>query len=956
MPPKRHFLDWQQPALLSAVAYLREKYAANRDWDLSGLIVVVPARRAGRRLLELLVFEARERRLRFSPPTLTTEGGLPEMLYRPKHAFADALTQDLAWAQALQRLPDERLKAIVPFPPGSDDSASWLKLGQILRVRHTELSADTLLFSDIVKFGPTLPNFPDGPRWEAMAAAQDIYLRTLDDLQLWDIQTARLVAIERQEFATEREILLLGTVDLTRTLRKILDQVADRVTALVVAPPSYADRFDGYGCVVPEAWQQAELPIRDEQILRVAGPADQADAVAKVLASYGGKYRSDQITLGVPDERLVPHLQRQLEQCAVPVRWVQGKRLPETEPYRLLQAVADFLREETTQSFAALVRHPDVFARLTAGPQESCVAYSVIDEMDRLAADYLVTRLAPRSWPHEVRRKIDQGTDFLHVVRAAEQLGQWIAPLRARPQRLSQWSQPILSVLQALYADHAENPNTLAALEEIQKALQTQMLLPERLDPKLAAAEAIAWTLAQLRPEAIAPPAQEEAIEMLGWFELMLDDAPALVLTTFNEGFVPESTGDSFLPNSIRKPLGLIDNDRRYARDAFYLSAILASRESVHLISARRDAEENPLAPSRLLFAADAQRVVDRARTFFKPLDDAPPRLPLIGAGLPVRKRSQLYVPRPQELAVLDRLRVTQFRDYLACPYRFYLRHVLELGAADDTCQELQANAFGNLIHKVLESFGASPAMHDCRNEDDIFEFLREELHRCVRQRYGDEHRLAALEIQVEQIRARLYRFARWQAKRTGQGWRIVFSETTEEETATDGKGGAAAQQQSRRDRDAEVLVDGVPIRLGGRIDRIDQNADGTLMIFDYKTGDGADPPERTHRRKKEWVDLQLPLYRHLARAWGFEGTMQLGYILIPKALEEIGDSVADWTADDLASADETMHEVVRRIRRAEFWPPAKPPDYPDDYMALCQDRRLGGRLFDEELSPEARS
>src|SRR4051812_4367742 len=128
--PQRVFLDWRRPALLAAVEYLRRTYgpsepksAAKRKnaaqwllgfeesspgvsgsaWDLSRLIVVVPGKRAGRRLLELLCFEARDHKLPFTPPTIITEGRLPEMLYAPKRPFADSLTQDLAWSQALRR-------------------------------------------------------------------------------------------------------------------------------------------------------------------------------------------------------------------------------------------------------------------------------------------------------------------------------------------------------------------------------------------------------------------------------------------------------------------------------------------------------------------------------------------------------------------------------------------------------------------------------------------------------------------------------------------------------------------------------------------------------------------------------------------------------------------------------------------------------------------------------------
>lgn len=987
--PQRVFLDWRRPALVSAVQWLRQSFgpassppakkrgsgqrqfsfdepvASPRGaaWDLSQVIVVVPGRRAGRRLLELLAFEAHDNKLQLTPPTITTEGRLPELLYVAKRPFADTLTQDLAWSHALRRLPPAHLKAIVPHPPEKGDETAWLKLGGMLRGRHTELAADTLTFEDVIKNGRTLASFPDAARWQAMSEAQRLYLSTLDELQLWDIQTARLKAIEFEEIKADQQIVLLGTADLNRTLRTMLDRVADRVIALLAAPESLAERFDSLGCVVPQQWRDKAISIRDEQIRRVDGPADQAEAVAQIMAGYAGRYRGDQITIGVPDEQLVPHLQRQLEQCAVPVRWVEGKRLPDTRPHRLLAAVAELLRSKTLRAFASLVRHPDIFGLLIPYREdvekpdaEAPVALTVLDELDRLQADYLVTRLNPKSWPKEVQRHIEQERDFANVVKAIERVNTLLAPLRVKPQPLALWSGPILEVLQAVYTDGCDDPHTLAALEKIRAPLQAQTALPKGLDPQLPAEDAIAWTLDQLQAEAIPPPASEEAVELLGWLELPLDDAPALIVTTFNEGFTPESTsGDSFLPNSLRTSLGLLDNDRRYARDAYAVSAILASRESVHLISARRDAEENPLVPSRLLFAAEPATVVARARRFFQPLVESPRRTPLIGAGLPAPGTSQIYVPRlPDDLEISPVLRVTQFKDYLACPYRFCLRHVLKLEEIDDTCEELAASAFGNLLHNVLEKFGAETPLRDSTKHEDIYDFLVEKLRLAAGVRYGDQDRLAAVDIQLEQMRARLKRFAIWQADHRASGWRIEYSETTTDKSAESTENVPAVSTD-----DAEIFVDGIPFLLRGRIDRIDQHEDSEqLCIFDYKTGDRADSPEQVHRKGaigggRQWIDLQLPLYRFLAEKWGYDtDNVRLGYITIPKSLDNIGAQLADWTQDDLAEADETMREVVRRIRNREFWPP-KQPTWPS-FTSICQGRRQGGPLIDEAVLEEA--
>ncbi len=1035
MSAKREFLDWQRPALLAAVAYLRRRYSsvpteaaspsiaapqpiprsnsrgkrrpapkyplqqgflfpeeplptrengevpqfveaapptpssleATHDstmpatWDMQRVIVVVPGRRAGRRLLELLAFEARDHGLAMVPPTITTEGRLPELLYSPKHPFAESLTQDLAWSHALRQLQPAQLPAIVPHPPTADDVEAWRRLGEVLRQRHTELAADTLTFEDVVTQGRKLAKFPDAARWEAMHAAQQIYLHTLDNLQLWDIQTARLKAIEFEEITTEHDLVLLGTVDLNRTLRRMLDRIASRVTALINAPPSLAERFDAYGCVIPERWVGCEIPIADDQLRRVNGAADQADAVADILASYAGQFRGDQITIGVPDEKLVPHLQRQLEQNGVPVRWVVGTTLPATAPFRLLEAISELLGSESTKAFAALVRHPDIFQRLTTGAPEERVEFALLEELDSLQADYLVTRIPPARWPAEVRRQLERQENFTNLARAITVIDKLTAALRKEPLPLSQWSQPILDLLQTMYGERAEEEHTVAALGKIRDCLQIHAMLPTPLDPILSAAEAIRWSLDQLRGETIPPPTNEEAVELLGWLELPLDDAPALIVTSLNEGFAPTSTaGDSFLPNSLRKSLGLLDDDRQYARDAYAASAMLAAKQSVHFISARRDSEENPLIPSRLLFAAPAEQVVQRSRTFFQPLPETPPRLPLVGAGIMAPERSQLFVPRPRgEIEIPSRLRVTQFKDYLACPYRFYLKNILGLQGPSEPGEELAANAFGNLLHQVLERFGAHAEMRDSESCDDIYAFLDEELRVCAGIRYGNSNRLAAVEIQMEQMRNRLKYFADWQADQRRAGWQIVHSEVTEEpaqESESTEPPPPETKRSSRRNTprpgDAEINIDGQPFFLGGRIDRIDQNEYGDLRIYDYKTGDRGEKPERAHRRRKngghEWIDLQLPLYRYLAAEMGLEGSMQLGYIVIPKVLENVKDELADWKAEELAEADETMRNVVRSIRQGIFWPPNSAPQYEDEFSPLCQDHRLGGRRYEE--------
>ena len=96
--------------------------------------------------------------------------------------------------------------------------------------------------------------------------------------------------------------------------------------------------------------------------------------------------------------------------------------------------------------------------------------------------------------------------------------------------------------------------------------------------------------------------------------------------------------------------------------------------------------------------------------------------------------------------------------------------------------------------------------------------------------------------------------------------------------------------------------------------------------------------------RKQEWVDLQLPLYRHLVKevaavADADFNRVTTGYVLMPKKLEDVGFDPANWQPEELHAADELARDIIRKIRMSQYWPPVeKPPKFSDAYAAICQD------------------
>jgi len=919
--------------LWTSAEWLLAHQGSASDADLGRLIVVLPGRRAGRRLLEILVQESERRGLALVPPQIVTVGSLPELLYDAPTAPAGALAAELAWLAALRAIDPELLRRFVAEPPPHDEPPRWLGLAELLGRLHAELGGHALRFADVACCVRQIGDFGEDRRWEALAEVQECYLRTLAAWGLADVQAARLDAIRRHACRVEGFVVLLGTADVLPVARRMLEQLADRVTALVHAPAALAERFDAFGCLVPATWRDAPIELPEARIEVVDGPADQATAVLRTIASYDGRFSAEDIAVGVSDAKLVPYLEQRFEQFGSPSRHADGLPLSRTAPYKLLAAVADYLEGGRYVDLAALARHPDMESWLSAklAGYEGAVG-DWLTELDRYYSQHLQARLTGH-WlgPPRVRRQLGH----LRTTIDGEVHGKLSGE---RP--LAEWAEKTVELLieilgrEQLDRNHPGERIVLEACEGLHRVLVEAAALKGKVDDAWRGADALRLFLRLVESDLIAPLQHEAAIEMLGWLELPLDDAPALIVTGFNDGVVPTSVGaDQFLPGEVRRKLGLNDNERRYVRDAYALAVLAASRQELTLVAGRRTSEGDPLTPSRLLFACDQRTIARRTLRFFG-REGSPSPLALPSGLAAGQKRSSFEAPRPRPpKRPIDSMRITEFRDYLACRYRYYLRHVLGLAALDDAAEELDPRAFGTLAHQALSMFGSDPLAASSTDPAAIRRRLDAALDAIVQEQFGDD-RLPAINVQVEQLRLRLGAFAEWQAHWAAQGWRIVHAEF-----AVNGE-------------TAPFDVDGEPMYLRARVDRVDvHEATGRHVIFDYKTSDGAKTPEQTHRKSKsQWIDLQLPLYRHLTPALGIDGPIELGYIVVPKDLSETGERLAEWTAADLASADETAAAVVRGIRREQFYPPVSPPpDFAEEFARICGDAQFGGTLADEE-------
>ena len=89
-----------------------------------------------------------------------------------------------------------------------------------------------------------------------------------------------------------------------------------------------------------------------------------------------------------------------------------------------------------------------------------------------------------------------------------------------------------------------------------------------------------------------------------------------------------------------------------------------------------------------------------------------------------------------------------------------------------------------------------------------------------------------------------------------------------------------------------------------------------------------------------------MPLYRLLARELDIECDIQLGYVNLPGDLKQVGASIADWTPEDLAGADEKAKQVAADIRDMRIDAIGSATGMiRDDLTRICQDTVVDRRI-----------
>lgn len=927
-PVQRLFWGWDAPVLEKAVAFLCQGWDHTHALDLSDTLILVPNGEAGRRLREALARATNEAGTAAVIPHLW----LPEQALLPQARRFEAATplqSQMAWQRALEDTDLTALTALFPKLPEERGWGFHAETARMLADLKLLLGTGGLFFSDLADL-PLMER--DAGRWRDLAVIERTYFEELTKAGLADAQLLK----KRNAHAPTlpeglRRVVVLASPDLSPLLDAWIIANAQRglpTTVAVHAPQSWQHSFDRHGRPLPSHWGEdadLTLPFDNEQLHVTRDPATQA---ARALDLMRDLVPQNKTALGVCDaevgslllEKLTLEDARSFEPGGLPA---QREGL-----WHILDSFRILLSSGTWRAFAALLRVAEF--RECVIPPDTSIS-KLLRQADDFAAEHLpVSLLHARELPLDGR----------------DELGQVIAETLALLDALRQQSpaKAARTLILRLLGDREFRPEAPGHSERTGLATEWLQVTEElekeaaRFGLKPKAEDAFSLALETLSRTRLAEPRGEIDLVLQGWLELLWEKSPNLVVTGLNEENVPGIfISHPFLPDSVRQALDLPSQQTRFARDAFILASLTHQRQThgrLELLCGQWSDDGDALRPSRLLFLCPDKDLPKRVAHLF-PKEEGPHAEPEPPRTLAWKLRPD-WTPR-----VFEAISPSRLRDYLTCPFRFYLTHGKRMAAVDPSARELDAAEFGRIIHYAFQCLALNSTMRDSTHPAQIADFLEDAVRSDVRRRYG-QRPAPLVTLQLESIVQRLRQAALIEAQNRQEGWTCI-----------------EAEMMLGQESDAHpLLIAGT--RLSGRIDRLERHADGRLRIIDFKTSDKTDAPDKRHFKvlssrtkpvaeadewkcftlpgggRARWLDLQLPLYAAAMRRRGLE-ISSAAYFVLPKSIQDT--KIIEWQDFDdslIEAAVACAETAVQRIQQNVFWPPAeRSPDATFDEMLL---------------------
>lgn len=307
------------------------------------------------------------------------------------------------------------------------------------------------------------------------------------------------------------------------------------------------------------------------------------------------------------------------------------------------------------------------------------------------------------------------------------------------------------------------------------------------------------------------------SLQIMGLLETRALDFERIIILSVNEGILPQAKRqNSLIPFDAAQAVGLPTHQHQEAVMSYHFYRLLQRAKEVHILYTSTNDAPGGGEKSRFV------RQIEYELVQYNP-------------AITIQNRTVVFEARPQDEleeivhkddALIDAIRgylgkkgiyPTHLNEFIRCSMQFYLKHIVGVKEKEEVEEELGMDKIGTWLHASLERLDHEFFLLDNDpSEEHITAILREEFDRLFKGYVTD---LGLNRIYYQIGEQQILTFLRHHMAQKPR------------------KKILAAEQPLNTQ--LELILQGsfTPVRIGGKIDRIELADDGTLFVMDYKTG-----------------------------------------------------------------------------------------------------------------------
>ena len=893
------FTGTDRPILHSLIRHLWPEETSEPP-DLSDTAILVPTRNVGRRVREALALRASEQNRGILSPTVFIPGTLLSAISGLDNPPGMS-ELSLHVVKALDEQRPETVMAAFGRTYGTDLNEK-LSIARFFMETRRELG-DVLL--DYRKASEH-PEIGDRDRWRALAIIESAFRKSLHKQGVLDpSDTASQIALDPKPYFTWSRLVVAGAPDFPERVATFLRNLAESlpVEIIVCSGDIPEQAFDNVGRPSADWFTEATIPVPERSIHVTTDIHEANELLADSIAEHPSSRSACVCGAGLPAN--AEALAFECKGNDLSIHNPAGHSFASTPAGQFLRHLTGICFGEEISDWIAWARDPFVgqWMRATGSSAER---EAWIQESDQWLEEIL---------PNSI-------SDFLETLahkRPRSNLFAKTISLRNKARKLGNVFRTFEDPEFRPLLDQLQDED---GIDEFAESFSKVRSVAEELFRGDELQKMGRWAIEQALQLQVYEDRPHDAIEVLGWLELLWSEGPWLQIPDLYEGAIPSTTGSHpLLPETLRSRLGMRGNVQRDARDAYLLRTLLALREKdgrVDLYVPKKDLDGGAVSPSRLLYFTDSADLPERVANLSRERTGKMRQ----GSVNPIIIEASHAKTVQKWIEGLDRIHVTSFASWIRCPFSFYLERICGAETIKADRLEMDPRHFGTGLHEVLRRLDTVEDQSlDWENDAAVIARGEELLNSWFLQQFGRRPGLL-LELQKEGLSRRIEAAIKLRIDARREGWTPIHVEWNF--------------------RDEGLLtIEGIP--LSGQIDLVEERGD-ELRVIDYKTSDKPTPPEVAHlmdlTRKRSftpsqrveveglpgmgWTNLQLPLYAMALRRKYPDRPIRVAYGLLPRAITE--STIIEWPnfTDELAEAAlEAATTIFGFWKGNGFWPPS---------------------------------